>query len=142
MLITDHINLTGQTPLHGPTFIDMSGAYETSQSQAIMKAGKHAGLKIHLGILAGITGPSYETSAEVRMLRCLGADAVCMSSILEVIAAKFYGMKVLGLSFISNRAAGIEKRSHSHHDVLRAAQKYRNAFSLFLQEVIKIFAQI
>lgn len=112
MLINDHINFTGQNPLRGQDdslgsrFPDMSQAYEPSFIRSAMAIAKTHDIICHEGIYAGVTGPSLETSAERRMLRTLGADAVGMSTVTEVIAAKHCGLKVLGISAITNLALG------------------------------------
>ena len=112
MFINDHINLTGQNPLicqddsFGMRFPDMSEAYERSLLEQAQCVANDRQLNYHHGIYAGVTGPSLETSAERRMMRMLGADAVGMSTVVEVIAAKHCGMKVLGISAITNLALG------------------------------------
>lgn len=102
MLIRDHLNLTGTTPLVGPRFLDMAGAYEGALRE--VAAGVAADLGEHIvdGVYAGLRGPAYETPAEVAMLRTLGADAVGMSTVLEVIAARAAGLRVLGWSVVTN----------------------------------------
>jgi len=140
MFVVDQINLMGDSPLSGPSFVDISGAYEKSLSRDMIRAGRHAGIKVHLGVLAGVRGPAYETPAEVRMLRKLGADAVCMSTIPEVIAAKSYGMRVIGLSFIANRASNFSKK-HAHHEVLEMANRSSEKLSLIVKEAVRKFAQ-
>lgn len=113
MLIADHINLTGMNPLVGPNddkvgsrFPDMSRAYSPELRQTITHIGQSNNIEIHQGIYVGVLGPSLETSAERRYLRSIGADAVGMSTVLEVIAANHCGMDVIGLSAISNAATG------------------------------------
>ena len=140
MFVVDQINLMGDSPLSGSSFVDMSGAYEISLSRDILRAGRNAGIKVHPGVLAGVRGPVYETPAEVKMLRKLGADAVCMSTIPEVIVAKSYGMRVIGLSFIANRASSFPKK-HSHHEVLEMANRSSEKLSIIVKEAIKKFAQ-
>lgn len=116
MLIKDHINFTGQNPLIGQDdtfgirFPDMSQAYNLKLGQLAIDAAKEKGLSLHQGVYAGVSGPSLETSAERRMLRILGGDAVGMSTVLEVLAANHCGMKVLGLSAICNMALGDENQ--------------------------------
>ena len=116
MLIEDHINFTGQNPLIGQDdslgmrFPDMSEAYSKSLSQIAQQVAKTSSINLHSGIYAGVTGPSLETSAERRMLRMFGADAVGMSTVTEVIAAKHCSMNILGLSAITNLALGDENQ--------------------------------
>lgn len=139
MFVTDHINLLGESPLRGPCFVDMTRPYEMSLADDIRRLGRRHGLRVRRGVLAAVRGPAYETPAEVRMLRRLGADAVCMSTIPEVIAAKSCGMKVVGVSFIANMAADHDPLFH--HDVLKAAKKRMEALSLFFRDIVRIFAQ-
>jgi purine-nucleoside phosphorylase len=122
-LIADHINLTGQNPLVGPNddsagprFLDLSHAYDP----ALRDLARTIDPSLQEGVYAGLTGPTYETPAEVRMLRTLGADLVGMSTVLEAIAARYLGARVLGLSVVTNPAAGIGDRP-LHHDEVKAA---------------------
>lgn len=131
MLLTDHINFTGTNPLVGPNddrigprFPDMSAVYDPSLRALAEAAGRAEHVALRAGVYAGVVGPSYETPAEIRMLRALGADAVGMSTVLEAIAARHAGMRVLGLAVITNAAAGARERAAaalSHEDVLAAA---------------------
>lgn len=130
MLIEDHLNFTGTNPLTGadepalgPRFPDMSRAYDPDWRAAVAEAARTAGLAHRAGIYAGIAGPSLETSAERRWLRASGADAVGMSTVIEVIAAVHAGMRVLGLSAITNAATGgPEQRPDTIEDVLANAE--------------------
>lgn len=116
MMINDHINFTGQNPVigqgeeFGVRFPDMSKAYHRGHSEQAISAAEQIGITLHSGVYMGVTGPSLETSAERRMFRTLGADAVGMSTVLEVIAANHVGMNVLGLSAITNLALGDENQ--------------------------------
>ncbi len=128
MLIEDHINFTGQNPVIGQdqtfglTFPDMSQAYNNQLSQLALKTAKDQKITLHQGVYAGVTGPSLETSAERRMFRTLGADAIGMSTVLEVIAANHAGMRVLGLSAICNMALGDkEQQADTIEEVLAHA---------------------
>lgn len=118
MLIGDHLNLTGDSPLRGvlndggPKFLDMSAPYDRRLQDLADEAASELGLTLRRGVYAGLVGPAYETPAEVRMLRTLGADAVGMSTVLEVIAARSRGMRVLGLSSITNVHGRGEPTSH------------------------------
>lgn len=127
MLISDHLNLTGKNPLVGqndlalgPRFPDMSTAYDLELRQTARQVAADLGIQIREGVYAGLLGPSFETPAEVRMLGSLGADAVGMSTVLEVIAARHMGARVLGISAITNQAAGISERPLSHAEVAEA----------------------
>ncbi|MBH1988873.1 MAG: purine-nucleoside phosphorylase [Myxococcaceae bacterium] len=139
MLITDHLNLTGDSPLLGPNrselgprFPDMSEAY----SKRLRDLALQADTSLRQGVYAGLLGPCYETPAEVRMLKTLGADAVGMSTVFETIAARHMGLEVLGISCISNQAAGLSNSPLSHAEVTLAGQKASKRFSELLLQVI------
>ncbi len=131
MVLTDHINLMGANPLRGPAitglarFVDLTRAYDTELSSLLRRAGKHCGLKLHRGVYLAVSGPSYETPAEIRAFARLGADAVGMSTVPEAIAARQCGLRVAGLSCITNLAAGIGKAPLSHAEVLETAQNVK-----------------
>ncbi|RME28198.1 MAG: purine-nucleoside phosphorylase [Deltaproteobacteria bacterium] len=136
MLITDHINLMGSNPLIGPNvdslgprFPDMSDAYCSELRDQALRIAKELGIELKQGVYAAMTGPSYETPAEIRMLAAAGADAVGMSTIPEVIAAVHAGMKVLGISCISNLAAGRSSEPLSHEEVKETAEAAREKFT-------------
>lgn len=146
MLVTDHINLTGANPLAGPNddrlgprFPDMSQVYDPELRAAASAAGAALPVPLRSGVYAGVLGPSYETPAEVRMLRALGADAVGMSTVLEAIAARHAGMRVLGVSVITNAAAAAGEPPLSHDDVLAAAaaagSRFASLVRLFVREL-------
>lgn len=122
MVISDHLNLTGDTPLTGPTFVDMSQAYHPGLSALAHDVAEAEGVRLGVGVYAGMRGPAYETPAEVAMLRTLGADAVGMSTVLEVLAARAAGMAVWGCSLITNvhRLGGTPV---DHGEVLAAADE-------------------
>lgn len=121
MLMDDHINLTGDNPLAGgPNFTDMTRVYDRDLLRRAAAVGRKRRLHLHRGVYAAVRGPSYETPAEVTMLRRLGADAVGMSTVPEAIAAVHAGVRVLGLSVLANRAAGRSRRPLSHAEVLQA----------------------
>ncbi len=128
MVITDHINMTGRNPLvgsvvHGePRFPDMSVAYDAGLRSLARAVAEREGIPIEEGVYAGVLGPSFETPAEIRMLRQLGADAVGMSTVPEVIVARARGMRVLGISAISNLGSGITGQPLSHDEVLAAGK--------------------
>ena len=119
MMISDHLNLTGTTPLLGqPQFIDMTETYSREWRARFAAAASAEGLTLHEGVYAGVIGPQYETPAEVRMLRQLGADAVGMSTVLEAIQARAFGMEVAAFSCLTNWAAGMGSDRLSHEEVL------------------------
>lgn len=143
MLIKDHINLIPENPLRGKrkdVFIDMSSAYDKGLQEIAVKAGKKAGLKLSKGVLAALSGPCYETPTEIKMLQRLGADAVCMSTVPEVIMARYLGLKVLGIALISNMAAGISSKPLSHADVVQAGKERVKAAALLIEGIIKIIS--
>lgn len=130
VLINDHINLTGINPLRGqlpstwgPRFPDMSGAYDPALRGLAHRLADELDVPLDDGVYAGLAGPTYETPAEVRMLRTLGADVTGMSTVLEVIAARHMGVRCLGLSMVSNPAAGMSDEPIVHDDVLAAGVK-------------------
>lgn len=123
MLITDHINLQGTTPLiGGPNFHDMSAVYSPTWMERFQAAAVEAGIKLHAGVYAAMLGPQYETPAEIRMLRTLGADAVGMSTVPEVIQARALGMEVAGISMLTNWAAGLRPQTLHHTEVVEVGQ--------------------
>lgn len=143
MVIRDHINMTGQNPLRGPhdaalgvRFLDMSCAYSAEGQAAWHQAATKVGLKLREGVYMGLTGPCYETPAEVRMLQILGGDAVGMSTVPEVIVARHAGLEVAGLSVITNKAAGLGHAHLSHHEVTHIAQRVRPKLCQLLEEMI------
>ena len=144
MLITDHINLMGSNPLMGtnpdhlgPRFPDMSDAYSRNLRKQAHRISSGLGMALKEGVYAAMTGPSYETPAEVRMLGRLGADVVGMSTIPEVIAAVHSGMSVLGISCVSNLAAGITDKPLSHDEVKETAEQARESFSKLVLSLVE-----
>lgn len=129
MLISDHLNLTGRNPLIGPVlegetrFPDMSDPYDRALRERARQVALEKGIALPEGVYAGLLGPTYETPSEVRMLERLGADAVGMSTVLEVIAARARGMRCLGISTITNSAAGIGTAPLSHAEVMETAAR-------------------
>ncbi len=138
MLIMDHINLMGTNPLVGaddgvgPRFVDLSRAYDPELAQAARSAAHETGVELREGVYAAMLGPSYETPAEIRMLRTLGADAVGMSTVPEVIALRKRGVRVGAVSCITNLAAGLEGAVLDHAHVERTAGDARERFSRLL----------
>ena len=150
MLIADHINLMGSNPLiasdpwsatnfdkPGSRFPDMSDAYNSGMREIALDVAGRLGITIRQGVYLGVTGPSYETPAEIRMYRTLGADAVGMSTVPEVIVAVHMGIPVLGISCITNMAAGMEPRKITHSDVLKTTKKVEEKFHSLLNGIIK-----
>jgi purine-nucleoside phosphorylase len=128
MAIADHLNLTGLTPLGGPNadalgvrFPDLTNAWDAELRERVHAAGRAEGVQLEDGVYAGLVGPQYETPAEVRMLRSLGADSVGMSTVLECIAARWVGLKVCGISLVTNPGAGYTDEVLTHEEVLAAA---------------------
>jgi purine-nucleoside phosphorylase len=138
MSITDHINLSGNNPLvgwrteQGPAFVDMTEAYDARLRRAAEDAARAVGVTLERGIYAGLLGPTYETPAEIRMLRALGADAVGMSTVSEVIALRERGVPVGAISCITNTAAGLAPGALSHEDVQQVAARARVQFEALL----------
>jgi len=131
VLISDHINLLGANPLSGPEFIDMSEAY----SREYREIAKEAGV-LKEGVYAALPGPSYETPAEIRYLRTIGADLVGMSTVPEVIAANHMGIKVLGISCVTNMAAGILPQKLTHAEVMETGDRVKDTLAALLRAVI------
>ena len=133
MTITDQLNLTGTSPLvSAAQFIDMSDAYSAAWRARFASAAQRLGITLHDGVYAGLLGPQYETPAEVRMLRTLGADAVGMSTVLETIQARALGVEVAGFSCLTNWAAGIGDEQLSHEDVLATGRRAAEDFARLL----------
>lgn len=144
MIIKDHINFMGTNPLIGPNddtlgerFPDMSEVYTLPLIELTKKTASKLGIDLQEGVYMAFTGPSYETPAEVKMARVLGADAVGMSTVPEAITARWAGMQVLGLSCICNSAAGVSTVALSHADVIHAAGVAKDRFKILIKEVIK-----
>ena len=143
VLISDHINLQGQSPLTGPNddrfgvrFPDMTHAYSQSYREIAKGAGAKLGLQLSEGVYAALAGPSYETPAEIRCLRTIGADLVGMSTVPEVIAARHMRIDVLAISCVTNMAAGILDQPLSSEEVFETAERVRGAFVSLLRAII------
>jgi purine-nucleoside phosphorylase len=143
MVIDDHINLTGTNPLIGPNderlgprFPDMTEAYSKRLRALADQVSREQGAPVAHGVYVGLHGPSYETPAEIRFLRTIGADAVGMSTVPEVIAARHMGLEVLGISCITNMAAGVLDQPLVHADVMAVAHRVRGQFIALLQGII------
>ncbi len=144
MIIEDHINLMGVNPLVGPNedalgprFPDMSEAYDAALRAVAEKACWKVGVQSRKGVYLAVSGPSYETPAEIRMARSLGADAIGMSTVPETIAARHMGLRVLGLSCLTNMAAGVVKKKLDHREVLEVAARAQSALTDVLAAIVK-----
>lgn len=143
MIIDDHINAMGTNPLIGenqaklgPRFPDMTYAYCKDYKMLAEKIAKDLGIKVQKGVYYGATGPSYETPSEINMIRTLGGDAIGMSTVPEVITANHMGMSVLGVSCITNMAAGILPQPLSHEEVIDTTNRVKNDFIKLMKEII------
>jgi purine-nucleoside phosphorylase len=143
MIISDHLNLMGTNPLLGPNderfgvrFPDMSEVYSREFQEIVVEEANALGLELRRGVYAAMSGPSYETPAEVRMLRTLGADAVGMSTVPEAIVARQMGIRVLGLSCITNMAAGVVDQPINHEEVMETGAQVRETFRNLLRRII------
>jgi purine-nucleoside phosphorylase len=137
MMLSDHLNLTGTSPLEGgANFVDMSEVYSSSWRQQFRDAAKKLMMPLHEGVYAGLRGPQYETPAEIRMLQTLGADAVGMSTVLEALQAKALGMEVLGFSCLTNWGAGLSDDGLDHADVLHTGKNAADAMMRLLKTVL------
>ncbi|WP_439647785.1 purine-nucleoside phosphorylase [Collibacillus ludicampi] len=143
MVIRDHLNLMFRNPLIGPNddrlgprFPDMSNAYAPELRTLAHEVAREQGLELREGVYVGLTGPSYETPAEIRMLRLLGGDAVGMSTVPEVIVANHMGIRVLGISCIANKAAGILDTPLSHDEVIEITKRIRSQFVALVREIV------
>jgi purine-nucleoside phosphorylase len=142
MLIADHINLSFRNPLFGPVlpgddrFPDMSDPYDRGLRAVARRVARERHVALEEGVYAGLLGPSYETPSEVRMLERLGADAVGMSTVVEVIAARARGMRCLGISTVTNLAAGISPTRLSHDEVMETAARVRGALTALVEGVV------
>ncbi len=141
--VTDHVNLSGSNPLTGPNdarlgprFPDLGQAYDTALGEVLEAAARRVGVTLKRGVYACLAGPSYETPAEVRMLRALGADLVGMSTVPEVIAARHMGVPVCAVAMVANMAAGISARPISHAEVTAAGERVREALGRLLAAAI------
>ena len=143
MVISDHLNLMGINPLRGPNderfgprFPDLSEVYSRNLQEMAVEEARSLGIEIRRGIYAALSGPSYETPAEIHMLRSFGADAIGMSTVPEAIVARQMGMDVLGISCITNMAAGISEAPINHEEVMETAARVRVAFTQLLRRIV------
>jgi len=143
VVIRDHINLQGTNPLigpnderFGPRFPDMTNAYTKSYRGLALREAKRLGIQVHEGVYAALSGPSYETPAEIRYLKAIGADLIGMSTVPEVIVARHVGIRVLGISCVTNMAAGILDREIDHAEVMQTGERVKSQFVTLLRAVI------
>ena len=143
MAISDHLNLMGDNPLRGPNderfgprFPDMSAVYAPELQEIVIEEARAIGVEVRRGIYGALSGPSYETPSEIHLLRNLGADAVGMSTVPEAIVARHMGLEVLGISCITNMAAGISDEPINHEEVMATGDRVRDVFTLLLQRVV------
>lgn len=148
MLLTDHINLTGQNPLIGPNderlgrrFPDMTAVYDPALRALAREVAGTVGVAPAEGVYLGLPGPSFETPAEIRMARALGADAVGMSTVIEAIAGRHAGLRLLGLSVITNQAAGLSGAELTEEEVAESAVRVRGAFTALIEGIVRGIAR-
>jgi purine-nucleoside phosphorylase len=147
MVLTDHINLMGTNPLRGPAikglprFVDLTEAYDKKLRQLLFSAGENTKLKLQRGVYLAVSGPSYETPAEIRAFATLGADAVGMSTVPEAIVARQCGLRVAAVSCITNLAAGISKENLSHTEVLETAERVKKSGAALIKNFAKLYGK-
>ena len=148
MALTDHINFMGANPLRGPAvpglerFVDLTDTYDARLRALLFRAGEIAGLKLQRGVYLAVSGPSYETPAEIRAFATLGADAVGMSTVPEAVAARHCGLNVVAVSCITNLAAGIGKEKLSHAEVLATAERVKKSGAALLMNFAGLYKTI
>lgn len=147
MVLTDHINLMGANPLRGPAvtglprFVDLTEAYDKNLRALLFRAGKISKLKLQRGVYLAVSGPSYETPAEIRAFATLGADAVGMSTVPETIAARQCGLRVAAVSCITNLAAGISRENLSHAEVLETAERVKKSGGALIKNFAELYGK-
>jgi len=147
MVLTDHINLMGANPLRGPAtpglmrFVDMTDTYAAELRALLFKAGKNCHLKLQQGVYLAVSGPSYETPAEICAFATMGADAVGMSTVPEAIMARQFGLNVAGISCVTNLAAGISKEKLSHAEVLETAERVKKSGAALIRNFAELYGQ-
>ena len=145
MALTDHINFMGANPLRGPAvpglerFVDLTDTYDARLRALLFRAGEIAGLKLQRGVYLAVSGPSYETPAEIRAFATLGADAVGMSTVPEAVAARHCGLNVAAVSCITNPGAGIGKEKLSHAEVLATAERVKKSGAALLMNFAGLY---
>jgi purine-nucleoside phosphorylase len=147
MILTDHINLMGVNPLRGPVatgrhrFVDLTCVYDRGLRRLLRRAGAACGMRLRSGVYLAVSGPSYETPAEIRAFARLGADAVGMSTVPEAIVARQCGLNVAGVSCITNLAAGRSKQNLSHFEVLETANRVKSLAAQLLKNLSKLYGR-
>ncbi len=147
MALADHINLIGTNPLRGadcpglPRFVDLTRTYDDGLRRMLQKAARQCRLRLRSGVYLAVSGPTYETPAEIRAFARLGADAVGMSTVPEAIVARQYGLRVAGLSCITNLAAGRSRAQLSHGEVLETAERVKHSAAQFLKQFAKLYGR-
>jgi purine-nucleoside phosphorylase len=145
MVLTDHVNFMGANPLRGeavrglPRFVDLTEAYDKHLRDLLFRAGKISRLKLQRGVYLAVSGPSYETPAEIRAFAALGADAVGMSTVPEAIVARQSGLHVAAVSCITNPAAGIGREKLSHSEVLATAERVKEKAAMLIKHFAKLY---
>jgi purine-nucleoside phosphorylase len=145
MVLTDHINLMGANPLRGaaipgrPRFVDLTETYDKKLRDLLFRAGKIARLKLQRGVYLAVSGPTYETPAEIRAFAALGADAVGMSTVPEAIVARQCGLRVAAVSCITNLAAGMSRGNLSHTEVLETAERVKSSGAALLKNFAELY---
>lgn len=148
MILTDHINLMGANPLRGPAisglmrFVDLTDTYDAGLRKLLHVAGKKAGIKLRQGVYLAVSGPSYETPAEIRAFARLGADAVGMSTVPEAMVARQCGLRVAAVSCITNLAAGISPRKLSHAEVLETAEQVKSVGARLIKSFAELYGKV
>lgn len=147
MALTDHINFMGVNPLRGPTipglmrFVDLTDTYDVQLRQLLLAAGKISGIKLRGGVYLAVSGPSYETPAEIRAFARLGADAVGMSTVPEAIVGRQCGLRIAAVSCITNLAAGMSAKKLSHAEVLETAERVKKSGAQLIGNFAKLYGQ-
>jgi purine-nucleoside phosphorylase len=148
VLVSDHINLQGSSPLAGPNedelglrFPDLTDAYDPAFRGLAREAAARLGIELHEGVYAAFLGPAYETPAEVRFARAVGANLVGMSTVPEVLAARHMGIRCLALSCVTNMAAGLAPGKIDHVEVLEVGERVRGTFTALLRELLPLLAR-
>ena len=147
MVLTDHINFMGANPLRGPAipgqprFVDLTDAYDARLRELLFRAGKISKLKLRRGVYLAVSGPSYETPAEIRAFAKLGADAVGMSTVPEAMVARQCGLRVAGISCITNLAAGISGQKLSHAEVLETAERVKKSGATLIKNFAGLYGK-
>lgn len=145
MALADHINLMGENPLRGtcptglPRFVDLTQTYDPGLRKLLRKSARQVGVRLHSGVYLAVSGPCYETPAEIRAFARLGADAVGMSTVPEAIVARQCGLRVAGLSCITNLAAGISRSPLSHEEVLETGERVKTQAASLLKNFAKLY---